>query len=123
MQDFGSMKHERSRIYAILSIACPVVTVASVYLLQTSAHSSFWESVKQSDDGVQHVAGAFMFLAELSNLLLYTELACVVGLLLALRSIQVPRSLTTLGYFCLSVNGAPLLVAAFLWIRAALRGW
>src|SRR5882724_4905795 len=117
------MKHERGRIYAILSIAFPVVTVASVYLLQTRAHSDFWESVKQSDDGVQHVAGALMFLAELGDLLLYTAFACVAGLLLALRSIQLRRNLTTLGYFCLSVNGAPLLIAAFLWIRGALIGW
>jgi len=117
------MKHERSKIYAILSIACPIVTVASVYLLQTRAHSDFWESVKQSDDGVQHVAGALMVLTELVDLLLYTALACVVGLVLALRSVKLRRNLTTLGYFCLSVNGAPLLIAAFMWIRGALRGW
>jgi len=117
------MKHERSRIYAILSIACPVVTVASVYLLQTRAHSDFWDSVKQSVDGVQHAAGALMFLSEIGDLLLYSALACVVGLLLALRSIQLLRNLTTLGYFSLSINGAPLLIAAFLWIRGALRGW
>jgi len=59
-----------------------------------------------------------MFLAELGDLLLYTALACVVGLLLALRSIRLRQKLTTLGYFSLSLNGAPLLIGAFLWITA-----
>jgi hypothetical protein len=122
-KEVGIMKHERSKIYAVLSIACPIVTVASVYLLQTRAHSDFWESVKQSDDGVQHGAAGLMVLAEFGDLLLYSALACVAGLLLALRSIQLRRNLTSLGCFCLSVNGAPLLIAAFLWIRGALIGW
>jgi|GEM_PF-5824680 len=117
------MKLGRSSIYAILSIAFPLATVASVYLIQTRAHSTFWDSVKQSDDGVQHVAGALMFLSELGALLLYGTLGCVVGLLLALRSIQLRRNWTALNYFCLWVNAGPLLIAAFVLIRGALRGW
>ncbi len=98
-------------------------TVASVYVLQTSVDSSFWESVKQSEDGVQHVAGALMFLAELGDLLLYTALGCVVGLLLALRSIRLRQKMTTLGYVSLSFNGAPLMIGVLLWIMALKKGW
>jgi hypothetical protein len=108
------MKPGRSSIHAIFSIACPIITVASVHILQTRAHADFWVSVQQSEDGVQHVAGAFMFLSELGDLLLYTTLACIVGLVLAFRSIQLRRSLTILGLFCLSINTTPLLLAAFL---------
>ena len=117
------MKLGRSSIYAILSIVCPIITVAVVQILQMRTHSDFWASLQQSEDGVQHGAATFMFLSELGDLLLYTTIACIVGLVLAFRSIQLRRKLTTMGLFCLSINATPLLLAAFLLIRGSLRGW
>ena len=116
------MESEKARVYGFLSVACPIVTVASVYILQTRAHADFWESVTQSDDGVQHAAGAFMILTDFIDMLLYTSAACIVGLALAFRSIQLRRGLTTLGFFCLGVNGAPLLIGVLLFAWGFLRG-
>jgi hypothetical protein len=110
------MQPDRTRSYAILSIVCPVITVAGVHILQTRAHSDFWVSVQNPEDSVQHIAGFFMFLSEIGELLQYTTLACIVGLVLALRSVYLSRDLTTLGLFCLSLNATPLLLAAFLLI-------
>jgi hypothetical protein len=108
------VKHGVSRIYAILSIACPIATVAIVHISQTRAHSDFWEEVQQSEDGVQHVAGALMALWEIGELVLYTTLACIVGLMLAFISIQLRRNWTILGLVCLCINATPLLFGAFL---------
>jgi hypothetical protein len=107
------MQPDRTRIYAILSIVFPIITVASVHILQTRAHSDFWVSVQNPEDSVQYIARIFMFLSEIGELVQYTTLACIVGLVLALRSIYLSRDLSTLGLFCLSLNATPLLLAAF----------
>src|SRR5262245_17585800 len=114
---------ERHHVYAILSIACPLATVAVVLIVQTIVHADFWREVKQSEDGVQHVAGAMMFLSEFVEVLLFCAGACAVGLLLAVRSIKIRHKLTGIGVFSLLINGLPLLFIAILWISASLRSW
>ena len=116
MREIDLSHHERSSVYALFSIACPIVTIGTVYIIQTNEHSFVWNSAKEFEDGMDRAAALFTFLSDIGDLLFYMELAAVVGLLFALRSIQLRGSLTLLTYLSLGVNGAPILIAAFLWI-------
>jgi len=53
--------------YGVLSIACPIVAVASAIIFQSIAHSDFWNSLNSQDDA-DRTAGAMMAFSEFITL-------------------------------------------------------
>ena len=99
---------ERARVYALLSIALPIVTLATVYILQSRGNPGLADQMLEAEDSMQ----LFEAIIGLVKAMFYTMLACIAGLVLAIKSITLRGHITTLGYLSLGLNGPPAVIAA-----------
>ena len=109
-------------VYAILSIASPIMAIAGIIIFQSIAHSDFWGSIDTTVDS-DRIAGAMMAISEVANLLAWMTIGSFIGLLLALKSCHQQNKIFGIGFIALVVNGFPLILCGFFWIRVYLHGW
>jgi uncharacterized membrane protein YjfL (UPF0719 family) len=119
MKKWFSHKH---RQYALISIACPLLTIIGVIIYQQLAHYSFWQSIKTNPDPDYAPAAAMMGIAEVMILLFCTGIACLVGLFMAIISVKKQRKIVDLGTIALLINGLPLTMLLLFFGRIWLRG-
>jgi hypothetical protein len=98
------------RIWAIVSLLCPIVAATVLWLILDS-HSEFWGDVNKDlqDDANRH-AGALMAIVEFSWIFIGMVLGFAAGLFFSVMSLILQRS--KFGFLCLLVNGAPFLLYA-----------
>ena len=108
-------------IYAIASIACPVLALIGIYIYQSIANAEFWTSLTpgQSPD---NVAGAMMAFTELVQIIVVLTIGCLLGFILALRSLQLKQWKFGIGTIAICLNGLPLLFLVFLWAKGITHG-
>ncbi len=108
-------------IYAITSIACPVLAFIGTYIYQSIANAEFWTSLTpgQSTD---NVAGAMMAFSEVVELIVVLAIGCLLGFILALRSLQFKQWKFGIGTIAMCLNGLLLLFLVFLWARGITHG-
>jgi hypothetical protein len=114
MSDRQNIKISGHHAYCVLSIACPVVSVAAAIIFQSLAHSDFWNSITPEDDA-DRAAGAMMAMGEVITILFYLTVGCVIGVLLALKSVLSKQKLSGIGLLALVVNALPLILLALYW--------
>jgi len=96
------------RVWAIVSLLCPIVA-AVVSWLMTNSHTEFWNEVnKDLKDDANRNAGAMMAAAEVIQILFYMALGFASGLFFSVLSLVSQRS--KFGVFCLLLNVAPFLL-------------
>ncbi len=82
------MRKQRFRkhvIFAVLSIGCPVVAFSSTLIYQYFVNSNFWGSLSDKE-GTTNAAGAMMAFAEFVELIFFTVIGSVVGIIFAVIS-------------------------------------
>ncbi len=101
-------KVPRHRLFARLSILCPVIAAILSWVV-TNSHEQFWTEVNSniSDDANRH-AGALMAISEGFQILLFAVLGCVVGLGFAIFSLTIQP--TKLGFIGLALNLSPFVL-------------
>lgn len=70
-------------VYAVLSLASPVIAFSATVAYQSFAHSDFWNSMTHDE----HAAGAMMGFAEGMQLVFVTVIGCFVGIIFAAISV------------------------------------
>jgi hypothetical protein len=82
------MRKQRFRkhiIFAILSVACPIIAFSSTLIYQHIVDSDFWNSLSDKE-GTTDAAGAMMGFAQAIELIFFTVIGCVVGIIFAVIS-------------------------------------
>jgi hypothetical protein len=102
-------------VYAVLSLACPVIALFATLAYQSTANSEFWSSLTTGDNAAAAM-GAF---AEFVEVIFFTMIGCVLGMISAVISLCVQRRVLGLGLAGVVFNGLPLLLFMFLLIK----GW
>jgi hypothetical protein len=96
------------RVWAIVSLLCPIVGAAVSWLIMNS-HSEFWDDVnKDLQDDANRAAGALMAIFEFTQIFFCMVLRFAAGLFFSVLSLILQRSL--FGFFCLLVNVTPFLL-------------
>ena len=98
------------RIWAIVSLFCPILAAAVLWLILDS-NSEFWDDVNKDlqDDANRH-AGALMAIVEFTWIFFGMVLGFAAGLFFSVLSLIFQRSL--FGFFCLLANATPFLLFA-----------
>ena len=98
------------RVWAIVSLLCPIVAAAVLWLILDS-HSEFWDDVNKDlqDDANRH-AGALMAIYEFTWIFFGMVLGFAAGLFFSVLSLILRRSM--FGFLCLLVNATPFLLFA-----------
>ncbi len=102
-------------VYAVLSLACPIIAFFATLAYQSAANSEFWSSLTTGEGA----AGATMAFAEVVQLILFTMIGCVLGMIFAAISLRIQRRILGFGLVGVVFNGLPLLLFMFLLIK----GW
>jgi len=98
------------RIWAIVSLLCPIVAAAVLWLILNS-HSEFWGDVnKDLQDDANRAAAALMAIVEFSWIFFGMVLGFAAGLFFSVLSLILQRS--RFGFFCLLANATPFLLFA-----------
>ncbi|MBK8316563.1 MAG: hypothetical protein IPL01_22130 [Acidobacteria bacterium] len=119
MKKWLSHKH---RQYALVSIACPFLTIIGVLIYQQLANHNFWQTIETHPDPDNAHVAAQMVIAEIITLLFFTGIACLIGFFVAVISVKKQGEILGLGTFALLINGLPLTVLLVFFGRAWLRG-
>ena len=119
MKKWLSYKH---RQYALVSMACPLLTIICVLIYQQLANHDFWQTLETHPDPDNTHVAAMMGIAEVFTLLFFTGIACLIGFLVAVISFKKQRKILGLGTFALLINGLPLIMLLLFFGRAWLRG-
>jgi hypothetical protein len=82
MRKQGFRKHI---IFAVLSVACPVIAFSSTLIYQYLVNSNFWNSLSDKE-GTTDAAGAMMAFAEVIELIFFTIIGCIIGVIFAVIS-------------------------------------
>jgi hypothetical protein len=109
------------RNYAIASIACPVLAFIGTYLYQSITYAEFWTSLTPGQEP-DNVAGAMMALSEAVQMIFALTIGCLLGFILALRSLQLKQWKFGIGTIAMCLNGLPLIFLVFLWARGIAHG-
>jgi hypothetical protein len=102
-------------VYAVLSLAPPIIAFLATLTYQSVANSAFWSSITPE----YSAAGAMMGFAEIVQLILFTMIGCFIGMIFAVISLRIQRRILGLGLVGVVFNGLPLLLFMFLLIK----GW
>jgi len=102
-------------VYAVLSLASPIIAFLATLAYQSVTNSAFWSSITTEENA----AGAMMAFAEVVQLIFFTMIGCFVGIIFAVISLRVQRRILGLGLASVVFNGLPLLLSMFLLIK----GW
>ena len=102
-------------VYVVLSFAAPVVALLVTFTYQSITNYSFYQSLTRDES----FAGAMMGFAEVVQLMLFTLIGCLVGIIFAVISLRVQRRVIGLGLAGLFFNGLPLLLLMF----HLIKGW
>ena len=109
----------RSRlIFALLSAVSPFAAVGGVLGYQSLVNAHFWKTLTPDET----MAGVFMGLWELMQLVNVTLIACILGLILAGFSLSLggrKRIVSVFAYVGLFVNGLPLLLGLGVLVAAS----
>jgi hypothetical protein len=102
----------KHRIWAIVSLLCPVIAAAVSWLI-TNSHSEFWDDVnKDLQDDANRGAGALMSVAETIQIFFCMGLGFAAGVFFSVISLILQRNLFS--FFCLLLNVTPFLLLAAL---------
>ncbi len=110
------MKQQRPSkhiVYAVLSLASPIIAFLATLTYQSIADSAFWSSITTEENA----AGAMMAFVEIVQLILFTMIGCFVGMIFAVISLRVQRRILGFGLAGIVFNGLPLLLFIFLLIK------
>jgi len=110
------MVNSKQWVYGALSVLCPVLIVGAVLALQAVAYSSIPSPSDPPNDAHRHAA-LLMVLAEVGQLLMATTVGCLLGVILAIRTLKLQKRWFGIGLLGLIFNGIPLVFLAALWIR------
>src|SRR5262249_44680804 len=86
------------------------------------AYPSIASSSDPPDDAGVHAA-VFLVLAEMGQLFVATAVGCLLGLILAIRTLKLQTRWIGIGLVGLIFNGIPLLILAAVWIKDMIRSW
>lgn len=98
----------------------PFIASASVLVYQWLTHRDFWKSL--TSDSSDDLAGAIMAIGELTQLFTYIGAASLIGFVLAWIVIFRRKRFGGIGFVGLIVNGIPLAVVSFWYLRVLARG-
>jgi cell division protein FtsX len=105
-------------VYAVLSFICPIVAFFVTLAYQSVVNSSFRQSLGH-DDGM---AAAMMVFSEIAQIIFFTMIGCVIGIIFAVISLRLKRRFRSLGFMALVFNGLPFLLLLTFWIKGVLVG-
>jgi len=109
-------------IYGALAVVSPIAIVGGVLVFQALGYQSVASSTDPLDDADVHAA-VFMALAEFDQLFVATAVGCLLGLILAIRTLKLQTRWIGIGLVGLIFNGIPLLILAAAWIKGMIRSW
>jgi len=110
------MVNSKQWVYGALSVLCPVLIVGAVLAFQAVAYPSIPSPSDPQDDADRHAAVLMVF-AEVGQLLIATTVGCLLGVILAIRTLKLQKRWFGIGLLGLIFNGIPLVFLAALWIR------
>ena len=116
------MVNRKHRIYGTLAIFCPLAIVGAVLVFQTIAYPGITSTSDPPDDADVHAA-VFMALFELVQIFVATAVGCLLGLILAIRTLKLQKRWVGVGLVGVIFNSIPLLFLAVTWIRDTIRTW
>lgn len=70
-------------VCGIFALVCPVVAFSATLIYQWFAYSDFWNSLPQDNESTTHAAGAMMGFAEVVQIIFFTAIGCLVGVVFA----------------------------------------
>jgi hypothetical protein len=110
------MVNRKQWVYGALSVVCPILIVGAVLAFQAVAYPSIASSSDPPDDADRHAA-VLMAVAEFGELLLATTVGCLLGVILAIRTLKLQKRWFGIGLVGLVLNGLPLVFLGAFWIR------
>lgn len=106
----------RHRIYAIISLLCPLTAFVLSWVV-TNSHSEFWNEVeKDLTDDANRVAAAMIAAAEGIQIMFIMAAGFISGLFFSFSSLVTQRS--KLGFLSVFVNTTPFLLLVISGLRA-----
>ena len=102
-------------VYAVLSLVSPVIAFIATRAYQSAANSEFWNSLKTGDG--ESAAAVWGAMDEFAQLINFTMIGCIIGIIFALISLRIQRRILGFGLTGVVFNGLPLLLVIILLIR------
>jgi hypothetical protein len=99
-------------VYAFLSLTLPALFLLATLTYQWLAYSGFWQSIARDES---NAAATMMIRGEIAQLILFTMIGCIAGIILAVISLWLQRRFLSLGLAALIFNGLAFLFLVF-WI-------
>lgn len=111
----------KNTLYAIASILSPIIAGIGTYVYQSLVNSEFWSSL-HNVEGASNGVGATMVFAEVIQMTAALTIGCLIGIILAVRSIYIDKAKSKMGIMALTVNGLPFLLLSFFVVKGIIFG-
>jgi hypothetical protein len=109
------MVRRKQWVYGALSIVCPLIILGGVLIFQAISYPSAPLS-DPPDDADIHSAVLMTFVV-VFQLLVAMTVGCLLGLILAMKTLKLQKRWIGIGLIGLIFNGIPLVLLAAFWIR------
>jgi hypothetical protein len=112
----------RTHLLELISMAMPFIAAAGTYLCLHFLDRAFWTSVYSNHDEMNDMAGAMMAVTEVVLWLMSVAVGCIGGFVLALYAKLRHRKMTPLIAAAFCINGVPLVLIMFFFLKSSIYG-